>query len=198
VLLSTGAQAQGRTECGTPQPPTVGLSFGRSDPYLELQADAYPADDAGTVSVRRAGELAGRLDLPLAGAFRVRVEGARASWDVRRRLYDASAGFRLVSDESIDHISARHATALVGVRTGHAPACAFVGAGVGFYTIGFRDVSLRSPGFAGTVGMEIPAGPHGVVQVDATIHLIQTGNREPIGMSTVPVLSLLAGYAYRF
>jgi hypothetical protein len=176
----------------------VGLSFGRSDPYLELQADAFRADDGGTISVRRGGELAGRLDLPLAGAFRVRLEGAGASWDVRRRLYDNSAGFQLVSDESIDHLSARHATALVGVRTGRAPVCAFVGAGAGFYTIGFRGAPVRSPGFAGTAGMEIPAGPHGVIQLDATLHIFQTGTRKPIAMSAVPVLSLLAGYAYRF
>jgi hypothetical protein len=180
------------------QPPAVGISFGRSDPYIELQRGAVEAGPSGTVSVRRGAEWAGRLDVPLTGPLRARVEGATANWDVRRQLYDASAGFRLVADESIDHMSARHLTAMLGIRTGRAPACAFVGAGGGFYAIAFRDATVRSPGAALTGGIELPAGRHGAVQLDATLHLIQTGNRKPIGMSTVPVLSLLAGWAYRF
>lgn len=201
VLLLAGvadARAQSRSDCRSDQPPSLGASFGRSDPYIELQAGAVAGVPPGTVIVGRGAELAGRLDVPLMSPLRARIEGATARWDVRRQLYDPSSGYKLVSDESIDHMSAHHLTAILGLRTGWPPACAFVGAGGGFYSIGFRGAAVRSPGIVFTAGIELPAGQHGAIQLDATLHLIQTRSREPIAMSTVPTLSLLAGWAYRF
>jgi hypothetical protein len=96
-------------------------------------------------------------------------------------------------------MSARHLVALVGVRTGRPPACAHVSVGGGFYAIGFRNASLRRAGFAIAAGIEVPTGPHGAIQADATLHLIRIGDGSPItSFSDVPTLSLLIGWAYRF
>lgn len=202
VLLSIGAagvaSAQARADCLSPQPAAIGGAFGRSSPYVELASGAVDVEPASSVSVRSGAQFAGRVDVPVVGPVRVRLEGATARWDLRRVRYDTDAAFRVVEETSIDHMTARHFVALVGLRTGRTPVCAHVSAGGGLYSIGFRGTSVRRAGAALAAGIEIPTGSRGVVQLDATVHLIGTRDAPPIASTTVPALSLLAGWAYRF
>jgi hypothetical protein len=195
------ADAQGRADCQSPQPPSIGVAVGRSSPYIELNSDAVGAEPVGSVHVRGATQVAGRADLPVTGPLRVRLEGANAHWDVRRTLYDANAGYQVTDESSIGSMSARHVVALVGIRTGRPPVCAHVSAGPGYYSIGFRNASLRRTGFALAAGMELPTGRHGAIQADVTLHLIRIGDEygNPItNFSAVLTQSLLIGWAYRF
>lgn len=53
LLFLTGVadvRAQQRAECGSPQSPSVGVSFGRSDPYVELSASAVEVETPGSVN----------------------------------------------------------------------------------------------------------------------------------------------------
>ncbi len=198
ALAAAPAQAQRISDCASREPPSLGISVGRSLPYVELRSGAVETEGPGAVSVESGGQVAGRVELPVTGPLRLRVEGAAARWDVRQQRYDPAHDFRVVADASIDRMAARHLVALAGIRTGRAPACAYVGVGGGFHTIGFRETSIRAAGAALSAGVEIPAGAHGAVHLDATLHLIGTRTRDPIALSAVPTLSLLAGWAYRF
>ena len=193
------AHAQALADCQAPQPPSLGAAVGRSLPYLELAPGAVDADRSTSESVQGGAQLAGRADLPVTGPVRARVEAATGRWDVRQRRYDANAGYQLTEDKSIGSMSARHLVAMIGIRTGRAPTCAHLSAGVGLYSIGFRETTLHRTGFALAGGIEIPAGRHGAVQADLTLHLIRIGDGSPLtNFSASPTLSLLLGWAYRF
>lgn len=193
------ADAQGRADCQAPQPPSIGVAVGRSLPYLELPSDAVGADPAASLHVRGATQVAGRAAFPINGPLRVRFEGAMANWDVRRTLYDPNAGYQVTDGSSIGFMSTRHLVALVGIRTGRPGACAHVSAGGGVYSIGFRSATLRRAGFALAAGIEIPAGRHGAIQADATLHAIRIGDGYPITINTDALtMSFLVGWAYRF
>jgi hypothetical protein len=194
---AAAAWARG-SDCSSPQPPSIGASIGRSDPYLELRSAAVDVEPPDSVSVRAGAQLAGRADLPLAGPLRLRLEGATARWDVRVQRYDPDAGYRVIADESVGHMTSRHFVALVGLTTGRAPACAHVSAGGGFYSIGFRGDAVRSLGLAIGAGMEIRTGSTGAIQLDATVHMIDTRSRDPIAFSTVDALNLTVGWTHRF
>ena len=198
LAVAGTASAQGRSGCRSPQPPSVGVGFGASLPYLELASNVGDVEAASSVSVRGGVQFSGRADLSVTGPLRVRLEGAAARWDVRQTLYDSDGGYDVISERSIDHMTARHLVALVGVRVGRAPTCAHVSAGGGLYSIGLRGASVRRGGVAIAAGMEIPTGSRGAVQIDATLHLIGTRDAPPLASTTVPALSLLAGWAYRF
>jgi len=198
VLCATGADAAQRLDdCRSAQPTSVGVSIGRSSPYLEVDSSAVGAPRVGSVSVESGGQLAGRLDLPVAGPLRLRVEAATARWDVRHRLYLSASG-ETIADRSLDRISTRHLVALVGLRTGRAPMCAHVSIGGGLYSFGLPGAIVRRPGFAFGVGMEIPTGEHGAVQLDVGLHLVTTRDAYPITSSAIPAASLSIGWAYRF
>ena len=147
--------------------------------------------------VNGGAQFAGRADLSLTGPLRLRIEGATARWDVRYKTYDPN-GSTATADTSVGHMSARHLVALVGVRTGRAPACAHVSAGGGFHAIAFQGATVRRPGAALAAGIEVPTGAHGAFQADVALHLIATRADYPIASSTVPALNLLVGWAYRF
>jgi hypothetical protein len=191
------AEAQGRSDCRSPQPPSIGVAFGRSSPYLDLARGAVELSGPGTVAVHGGAQFAGRADLPLSGPLRLRIEAARARWDIRQRTYSPD-DFTVTADESVDHMSARHLVALAGLRLGRAPACAHVSAGGGVYALGFRGESAWRPGASLAAGIELPTGEHGAVQVDAVLHLIGTRDVHPIASTAVPALNLLVGWAYRF
>ncbi|MGE3889930.1 MAG: hypothetical protein AB7H81_26210 [Vicinamibacterales bacterium] len=191
------AEAQGRAGCASPQPPSIGIAFGRSSPHLELARGAVELHGHGTVAVRGGAQLAGRADLSLSGPLRLRIETARARWDIRQRTYSPD-DFTVTADESVDHMSARHLVALAGLRLGRPPACAHVSAGGGVHALGFRGESVWRPGASLAAGIELPTGGHGVIQVDAMLHLIGTRDAHPIASSAVPSLNLLVGWAYRF
>lgn len=201
AVLSIGvtgtANAQGRSDCRSAPPPRIGVAVGWSSPYLEPHADLLQGE-TGSVSVGGGVQLAGRVELPLAGLLRVRLEGASARWNVRRRLY-APETYTVIDDRSVGSLSARHLVALVGIRTGRAPVCAQLSAGGGLHMVGFEDTTLHRVGLALAAGLEAPTGGRGVLQADATIHLIRIGDGAPItNASDALTLSLLVGWTYRF
>lgn len=201
LLISVGTadvvEAQRRSDCRSPLPPSVGGAVGRSSPYVDLAPGVVELPTPGSVSVQGGALFVGRADLPVSGPLRLRIEGATARWDVRQVTYGQD-GSTVIADTSVGHMSARHFVALVGLRTGRAPVCAHLSAGGGFYALGFRGMSVRSPGAALAAGIEFPTGEHGAIQVDAVLHLIATRADHPIASSTVPTLNVLLGWAYRF
>lgn len=198
VLAAGPAYAQVPSNCSSPQPPSIGAAIGRSDPWLELEPGTFDALPGASVAVRSGTQLTARADLPVAGPLRLRVEGSTVRWDVRQTTYDADAGFRAIDETSIGHVTARHLAALIGVRLGHPSVCAHVSAGGGLYSMGFPEAAIRRPGFTIAAGVEIPTGARGAVQLDVALHLVGTRDSRPIAMSTIPVASLLVGWAYRF
>jgi hypothetical protein len=203
ALFSIGcvgaANAQGRFNCRSPLAPSIGMSAGRSSPYLEPASAMVPREPNSYVSVSSGAQLAGHADVPMPGPLRLRLEAARSRWDVRRTVYDPAAGYAITSDRSIGSMSERHLVALIGMNTTWLGPCAYVAAGGGFYSIGFRDTTLRSPGVALATGLEIPTGAGGAVQLGAALHVINSGNWRPITTnSQVLSFDFLAGWAYRF
>jgi len=201
VLFATAAadaaSAQRRSACAESRPPGVGIALGRSSPYLELDSASVEPGPPGSLSVRTGLQLAGRVEVPIAGPVRVRLEAATSRWNVQRRRYDPDDGFRLIEDVSIGRIATHHLVALAGVGLGRAPACAHVSAGGGLYAFAFRGTSVRRPGFALAAGVEIPVGERGAIQLDGTLHLIAR-DVAPIASFAPLALSLLAGWVYRF
>jgi len=104
----------------------------------------------------------------------------------------------IVADGSLGRISARHLVSVVGYSTGRAPACAHVFAGGGVYGLAFQGVSSWRPGASLSAGIDVPTGDHGAIQFDAALHLIAARTARPIASSTLPALSLLVGWSYRF
>ena len=135
------------------------------------------------------------MDLPIAGPWRARVEGAFANWSVTRHIYDD--GFN-ETRERIGHVRARQVVALVGRQGGRSPVCAYVLAGGGIYSLGYRGASLRSPGVALTAGIEVPTGDRGAVQADVQLHAINTRARYPVSSSQALAASLTVGWSYKF
>lgn len=179
VLVSTGtAAAQQRISCRSPQPPSVGLAVGYSDPYVE--------NTGPNGSVRRGPLLLGRADLPLSGPLRLRIEGGAARWAVGA-----------IDAPPADRITARHLVALAGLQMGQAPTCAHVSAGGGLYSLGLPGSSVRA-GVAIGAGMEFPTGPVGAVQVDATLHVVGARDADHLASAGALVGTLTIGWAFRF
>ena len=201
LLCVTGvvdaATAQG-VDCSSPQGPSIDVAIGRSSPYVELKSGVVEEGASASVGVGAGAALVGRADFPIVGPLRVRLDGATARWDVRLLRYDPNAGYRVIADESVGRMTSRHLAALVGFRTGRAPVCARVSAGGGFYAIGFRGTSVRSPGAALAAGLEFPTGSRSGIQVDGTLHALATRSRDPVSFSTVLELNVTVGWAYRF
>lgn len=202
ALLFSGipgiAQAQSRG-CHAAQR-AVGIAVGRSDPYFEPSLGSAGAGTSGSVGsvLSRGGlQFAGRADVPIAGAWRARVEGATANWRLERQIYSADLR-RVIATETAGDLDVRQIIAQVGRQGGRAPACAYVLAGGGLYSLHYQDTSFRRPGVALTAGIEFPGGPRGAVQLDVQLHLINTRSRFPIGSSVVMDGRFSAGWAYRF
>jgi hypothetical protein len=195
LTLAAGvAHAQSR-DCSI-APRGIGVSIGRVSPYLELSQGAVDSVPRGSILVRNGFQLAGRGDLPVAGPWRVRLEAAAAKWPVVRQTYGDD--FQSTTTETAGHIGVRQIAAMIGRQGGRSPACGYVLAGGGFYSLDFRGAAVRRPGVALTAGMEFPTGERGAVQVDVQLHLINTQARYPIAFSDVPAASLLVGWSLRF
>lgn len=185
---SSGCQAAQRA---------IGVAVGRSAPYFEPSLGQGSAGTSGAVLARGGLEFAARADLPIAGAWRTRIEGATANWRLERQIY--SADFRqVIGTETVGDIDVRQITALVGRQGGRAPACGYALAGGGLYSLHYQDTSSRRPGFVLTAGVEFPGGPRGSIQLDAQLQLINTGSRYPIGSSITVDARVSAGWVYRF
>jgi hypothetical protein len=86
------------------------------------------------------------------------------------------------------------------MKRGSIPArrCTYVAAGGGWYSIGFRHASFRSPGFALATGAELATGARGAIQIDGAVHLIGSRNGQAITSSDVFNVNIRVGWAYRF
>ncbi len=198
LFLVTPAVAAAQSRgCDNPRPPAVGVALGRSSPYFEPAPGVGDSGTPGSVLSRGAVMFAGRADLPIAGPWRARVEGAATSWQLERQTYSADLR-EVVATETVGHVDVRQIVASIGRQGGRAPACGYVLGGGGLYSLNYQRTRHWSPGFALTAGIEFPAGPHGAVQVDAQLHLINAGSRYPIGSSTVVDGRLSVGWVYRF
>jgi hypothetical protein len=195
-LVATGVgHAQSRADCSTAPPTGVGLSIGKSSPYFDLSRGVVEGDDGASVIVRGGPQLSARADLPVAGAWRARIEGAGANWSVTRQTYD---GLQLTADETVGHVKERHLAAMIGRQGGRSSACGYVLAGGGIYSFDFEGAGLRRPGVALAAGIEVPAGDHGAVQVDVRLDMIDSRARYPIASSSVLGASLSVGWSHKF
>lgn len=175
----------------------VGVAIGRSDPYFEPSLGSGSTGTSGSVLSRGGVQYAGRVDLPIAGAWRARVEGGSANGRLERQIYSADLR-RVIATETVGDLDVHQIMALVGRQGGRSAVCGYVLAGVGLYSLHYQDTSFRSPGGGLTAGVEFPGGPRGAVQLDLQLHLINTRSRYPIGSSVVVDTRFSAGWAYRF
>jgi len=190
------ADAQFRTDCSTASAAAAGVSVGRSSSYFDLSQGVVEPDERGSILIRDGMYLGGRVDLPVAGPWRARVEGSMANWRAERQIYGAD--FQLVGTDTLGDVKARQIVGMIGLQGGRSPVCAYVLGGGGIYSISYRAASLRRPGVALTAGIEVPTGDHGAVQVDVNLHIINTGVRDPVASSAVLAASLAVGWAYKF
>jgi hypothetical protein len=173
VMTPRLAHAQSRPDCSVAGRPGIGLSAGRSlTPYVELSGPAFGGAKGASIQPRGGLHLAARLDVPIAGAWRGRLEVSGANWPVERLTYDAS--FQPAGRETVGRVEARQIVALVGRQGGRSPACGYVLAGGGLY-------SLR-----------------GALQLDAQVHVIQGAAGRPIASSGTLAASLSVGWLHRF
>lgn len=194
TVSTTVAHAQSR-DCSI-APRGIGVSMGRSSPYLDLSQGAVDAVPTGSILVRNSFQFAGRGDLPIGGPWRARVEAAAANWPVVRQIY--GEGFEPVARDHVGHVGVRQLVGMVGRQGGRSPVCGYVLAGGGLYSLGFRSATVRRPGVALTAGMEFPTGERGAIQADLQLHLVNTEGRYPIAGSTVPAAAIMVGWSLRF
>jgi hypothetical protein len=190
------AQLQMRAECSTAPPPGIGASVGKSSPYFDLSRTALDQTPGGSVIVRGGVRLAARADLPIAGAWRARVEGSTVNWQVTRTTYDDS--FAVTARDTVGHVGARQIVAMLGRQGGRSPACGYVLAGGGIYSLDYRGARIRRPGVALNAGIELWLIEHGAVQLDVQVHLIDTRARSPVASTTALAASLTVGWLHRF
>ena len=176
--------------------PAIGAAVGRSSPYFEPSLGIGGPGASGAILARGGVQFAGRADLPIAGAWRARVEGAATNWRLERQMYSADLR-QVVATETVGDIDLRQIVALAGRQAGRAPVCGYVLAGGGLYSLNYQGRRYQSPGFALIAGIEFPAGARGAVQVDAQLHLVNAGGSYPIGSSTVVDTRFSAGWVYR-
>ena len=195
-LIATGVgHAQSRGDCSTPSPPGIGVSVGKSSPYFDFSRGVVDEGGNGSVIVRGGPQLSVRGDLPVAGAWRARIEGAGANWRVTRQTYD---GVQLTAKETVGHVQERQIAAMIGRQGGRSPVCGYVLAGGGIYSIDYKGAGVRRPGVALAFGIEVPTGDHGAVQADVRLDVIDSRARYPIASSTVLGASLSVGWSHKF
>ena len=195
-LVGAGvAHAQSRADCSEAPPPGFGVSFGRSSPYFYLSRGAVEGDASGSVSVRSAPQLSARADLPVAGAWRARIEGAGANWPVVRTTYE---GGQMTARETLGSVEERHVVGMIGRQGGRSPVCGYVLAGGGLYSVGYRGAQIRRPGLALAAGIEVPAGDYGAIQADIRLDVIDSRARYPISSTSILGASLTVGWSHKF
>jgi hypothetical protein len=196
LLIATGVgHAQSRADCSTAAPPGIGVSVGKSSPYFDLSRGVVEGDERGSVIVRGGPQLSARADLPVAGPWRARIEGAGANWRVTRQTYD---GVQMTANETAGHVEERHLAAMIGRQGGRSPVCGYVLAGGGFYSFDYRGARVRRPGVALAVGLEAPTGDRGAIQADVRLDIIDSRARYPIASSAVLGASLSVGWSHKF
>jgi hypothetical protein len=196
LLIGAGvAHAQSRADCSEAAPPGFGVSVGRSSPYFYLSPGVVEGGERGSVSVRGGPQLSARADLPVAGAWRARIEGGGANWRVTRQTYD---GFQLTARDTVGHVEERHIAGMIGRQGGRSPVCGYVLAGGGIYSLDYRGAQVVRPGVALAAGLEVPTGDRGAIQADVRLDLIDSRARYPISSTTVLGASLSVGWSHKF
>jgi hypothetical protein len=188
--------AQTRGDCSTSAPAAIGVSIGRSSPYFDLSREIADPGNTSSLLVRSGNLLSARVDLPISGPWRARIEGSGTNWRVERRTYGSNG--QVTSSDTAGHVEARQIVGMVGRQGGRNPVCGYVLAGGGLYSLEYQGTSLRRPGVALTAGVEIPTGARGAVQADVQLHVINTRGRYPIASSQVLAASISVGWSYRF
>jgi hypothetical protein len=197
LITAAVAHAQPTGDCSRRISRTVGFSVGWSlDPYLELSPGALDGDRSGSLFLRPALHAAARVDLPIAGPWRGRIEVSGANWPVERQRYGDD--FQLISKESVGEIEARQLVALVGRQGGRRGACGYVLAGGGLFSIGPHGSRVRRPGAALTAGMEVPVTRRGAVQLDMQLHMINAATSDLVARSGGLAANISVGWAHRF
>jgi hypothetical protein len=192
LCLPRPAAAQG---CDGRQPVSLGVTAGRSSPYVGLQRGSAGESPAEFLAVR-AGFLAGaRGELPVGGPWRARLGLSTASWQVEARTLAAGNS---ITSRSAGSVRTRSIEVAIGRRGGRSPVCGYVLAGGGLYILRLRDRSIRAPGAAFVAGIDIPAGGRGVFHVEVQLRAFETGSRYPFASTTALAASLQAGWSVRF
>ena len=197
LVTTTVADAQPAGDCSRRIPRAIGFSVGRSlDPYLELSPGALDGDRTGSLFLRGGFHAAARLDLPIAGPWRGRIEVSGANWPVERQRYGDD--FQLISTDSVGEIESRQIVALIGRQGGRSGACGYVLAGGGLFSIGPQGSRVRRSGAALTAGMEVPVTRRGAVQLDIQLHMINAATSDPVARSGGLASNISVGWAHRF
>jgi hypothetical protein len=195
-LVSAGVgHARSLADCSEAPPPGFGVSVGRSSPYFDLSQGVVNEEGRRSVSVRGGPQLSARADLPVAGAWRARIEGAAANWRVTRQTYD---GPQLTANDTVGHVEERHIAGMIGRQGGRSPICGYVLAGAGIFSLDYKGARVRRPGVALAFGLEVPTGDHGAIQADVRLDLIDSRARYPIASTTVLGASLSVGWSHKF
>jgi hypothetical protein len=188
------AHAQARVDCSRRISPGVGFSAGRSlTPYVELSPELVDGRPGASILTRGGVYLAGRLDLPIAGPWRGRVEVSGANWRLEQNRYGDD--LQLVATDPIGQIEAREIVALVGRQGGRAP-CGYVLAGGGLYSLDLGRMRVRRTGVALTGGIELPIRGRGALQLDAQVHMINAAAGRPF--RGVLAANISIGWSHRF
>jgi len=193
-VMADVAHAQARVDCSRRISPGVGFSAGRSlTPYVELSPQLVDGRPGASVLPRGGLYLAGRLDLPIAGPWRGRVEVSGANWRLEQNRYGDDS--QLIATDTVGQIEAREIVALVGRQGGRAP-CGYVLAGGGLYSLDVGRVRVRRTGVALTAGIEVPVAGRGALQLDAQVHMISAAAGHPFAGALAANISI--GWSHRF
>jgi hypothetical protein len=192
-VVTTGvAHAQSRRDCSEAGPTGIGLSVGRSlTPLFELSRGTFEAIERGSIHPRPGLHLGGRVDLPIAGSWRGRVEVSGANWPLEHQTFDP------VERLTLGHLEYRQILAFVGRQGGRSSACGYVLAGGGLFSLRVEEARVRRPGAALAAGVEVPISGRGALQLEAQVHMIGSGARPPMATGALAA-NLSVGWLYRF
>jgi hypothetical protein len=196
VLTPRVSHAQARVDCSRRISPGVGFSVGRSlAPYLGLSQGAVDGGSEGSVLPGGGLYLAGRLDLPIAGPWRGRVEVSGANWPLELRRYSNDG--EVIARDTVGQIGARQIVASIGRQGGRGSSCGYVLAGGGLYSFAIERTTVRRRGVAITAGIEFPVAGRGAVQLEGQIHMISLAGHPPVSEGAMG-LNISVGWSHRF
>jgi hypothetical protein len=195
--VTTGvAHAQPRRDCSAAGSTGVGLSVGRSlTPLFELSPGTFEAIERGSLHPGPGLHLGGRVDQPIAGPWRGRVEVSGSNWPVEHQIYDAN--FNLVERSTLGHVESRQILAFVGRQGGRSAACGYVLAGGGLFSLRVEEARVWRPGAALAAGVEMPITGSSALQVEAQVHMIGSGAHPPMATGALAA-NLSVGWLHRF
>ena len=166
-----------------------------TDTLVRVVARHVRGNRGGSIYPRPGLHLGGRVDLPIAGSWRGRVEVSGANWPVEHQTYDAN--FHPVERFPLGHVESRQILAFVGRQGGRSSACGYVLAGGGLFSLRVEEARVWRPGAALAAGVEVPVTGRGALQLEAQVHMIGSGARPPMATGALAA-NLSVGWLYRF